>query len=419
MARNRQGLGALALALLTLSACAEADAGPLLIGSTIVERGASNPTVAVARGSGQIYLSWVATEAGQSNVVVTRAEADGSFAAPVRANDLPGDAAPHGQAPAQIALGPGEEVYVVWQNQTDVEWLDFGASDVRFARSEDGGQSWSPAITVNDNPADEPARNTFHDIAVGADGSIIVSWIDARVRDAYRGELFKGHISAAEGDEEPGTEIRLSRSTDGGRTFTPSVVLESNSCPCCRTASAVAPDGTIYVSYRKIFEGGIRDIAVVHSNDGGQSFSEPVRVHADGWVFPGCPHAGADLAVDNEGRLHVAWYTGTPSDPGAYYAISADGGRSFGAPTRLTPPGPIPTTQVALASDAEGNVWVAWEDPEGELPSIRLARSENGALRSVRTGAPTGMLPSLWAEDGRLAIAWLDGEAVKILRTDE
>ncbi|MEX2572480.1 MAG: sialidase family protein [Gemmatimonadota bacterium] len=423
-----RGIGGAALAGLGgLAACAEAGAGATLTSTTettLAQAGASNPTVALDDASGVGYAAWVETTGGESDVFVARIGLDGDDGERVRVNHIPGDAAPHAQAPAQVATGPGNDVYVVWQNTRDVEWLDFGAADVRFARSGDGGRTWQPAITVNDDAQEAPARHTFHDIVVAPDGTIYVSWIDARVRDRERME---GYQAAAAGEStegapdaaaaEPGTEIRVARSTDGGRSFSDSVVLETNSCPCCRTSMAAGPDGALYVTWRKIYEGDVRDIALARSTDGGRSFSEPMRVHLDGWVFPGCPHAGADVTVDREGRVYVAWYTGAPDRTGAYLAVSEDGGASFGPPTRLTPEGAIPTTQVSVTADGAGGVWVAWEDPEGEVPSVKLARVvPDGTLQPVDLGGPAGALPSLAASDPHLAAAWLEGESVHVLR---
>jgi hypothetical protein len=417
---RRAGGAALALvSVVALAACTDTEARPLpmLSGATLAETGGSNPTVSTG-ANGATYVAWVASTDAGSDVMFSSALPAGRFTPPARVNDIEADAAPHAQAPAQVAAGPGEDVYVLWQNRSEVEWLDFGASDVRFSRSSDGGRTWSHAITVNDNAEDTPARNTFHDMAVSSDGTIIVSWIDARVRDGFRGEVYRETGALPSAEEEPATEIRIARSTDGGVTFSPSIVLETNSCPCCRTSLATGPDGTVYVSYRKVYGDNIRDIAVVRSEDGGQTFGEPVRVHEDNWHIAGCPHAGASLAVDPEGRVHVAWFTGSQENPGAFYAVSEDGARTFSEPTRLTPEGAVATTQVAVAADESGAVWVAWEEPAGAQPRIALARvEESGNLERVDVGAATGLIPALDAADPSLALAWLEGEAVKVLRT--
>jgi hypothetical protein len=51
--------------------------------------------------------------------------------------------------------------------------------------------------------------------------------------------------------------------------FREGVVVDRDVCPCCRTGPATGPDGSVYVVWRRIFEGGVRDIAIARSTDGG------------------------------------------------------------------------------------------------------------------------------------------------------
>ena len=140
----------------------------------------------------------------------------------------------------------------------------------------------------------------------------------------------------------------------------------------------LGPDGEIYVSWRKVFEGSLRDIVVARSDDGGRSFGVPRRVHEDGWVLDGCPHAGPSLAVDPRGTLHVAWYTGLEDGPGLFYASSADRAETFTEPTTLLSGPWVPPSQVSLDVDASGTVLLAWEDRRAETATFRLASMRQG-----------------------------------------
>jgi hypothetical protein len=408
MKRGRGGAAILlACGVAGAAACAsESEAPPRLEQMVVQAAGASNPTVAI--GAEATYVAWVGQDDGEWAVLLARVDATpgGSHPEsmpppePVRANDRPGDAAPHAQAPAKVAVGPAGEIYVVWQNNTVIEGRPFPASDLRFALSRDGGQSFEPAIYVNDDAGGAPTSHTFHDMAVAPDGTVLVSWIDGRAEAAT------------------GPEIRVARSTDGGASFGPGAVVDGESCPCCRTSLAVGPEGEVYVAWRKVFAGSVRDIVVARSRDGGRTFEPPARVHEDGWVIDGCPHVGPALAVDAAGRLHVSWFTGAAGGEGLFHATSSDGGMSFEGRVRLTPAGAVPTTRMAMAADADGATWLAWEDPEGDAPTLRLARSRDGGPpQPVESQAPGGTLPSLAAAEGRLALAWLDGEAVGLMHS--
>jgi len=303
--RGVTALGGLAVAA-SLAACSMQPAAPEVTTATVAEAGATHPTAAVDPASGAVYVAWVGTPDadGRADVYLARSDDGGaSYAAPVRVNDIPGDAAPHAQAPAQVAVGPDGTVYVVWQNNTKIEGRRFPASDLRLARSTDGGRTFEPAVYVNDDAGGPPASHTFHDVAVLPDGTVRVAGVQGRAGAAAEAATHPaghgGASPAAAGGpahhggqgapDEPSSQIRVARSLDGGRTFGPSVVEAEQACPCCRTSLAVGPAGEVYLAWRAVFAGSIRDIVVARSDDGGRSFRPAIPVHDDGWRVPPLP----------------------------------------------------------------------------------------------------------------------------------
>lgn len=427
--RNPGGAARAALLLVGVAACSSASGevpGPPV---TLAERGAGRPTVAADDRTGAAYVAWVADSAGVPGVYLARVGADGAPGAPVRVNDVPGDASAHDQAPPQVAVGPGGEVYVAWQKSTSVPGRAFAASDLRFARSDDGGRTFSPAVTVNDDAGGLPSSHTFHDLAVAPDGTVYVSWLDSRERDRARAERAPadgaapgghgGHgAHGARGGEEglPGSDVRVARSVDGGRSFGPNLVVDGGVCPCCRTSLAVGPDGAVYVAWRKVFEGDVRDVVVARQAPGEDRFSAPVRVHADGWVYPGCPHAGPSVAVDGAGRVHVAWYTGREGRQGLWYAAAEGDALHFGAPTALLTADWVPPSQARLSVRDDG-VWAAWEDRRKDEAKLVLGRLDSsGRIGGVAGGSVRGRLPDLVAAGPERVLAWEDGGAVRVSR---
>lgn len=365
---------------------------------TVAAGGVSNPTVALER-DGAPLVAWVGQD---GNVFVARGSGAEQFAKPVRVNDIAGEAAPHEQAPAQVATGPDGSAYVIWQTRVPIAGRRFPASDLRFARSTDGGRTFEPARTVNDDVGTTPSSHTFHDLLVSTDGTVFVSWIDGRTtEDTERGPTVP-----------LGPEIRVARSRDGGKTFSASVVVDGDACPCCRTSLARAPDGSLFIAWRKIFAGDVRDVVVARSSDGGATFGAPVRVHDDGWVYPGCPHAGPSIAVDSAGVLHVVWYTGATGRAGLYLASSHDGGATFGAPQPLHR-GSASVSHARLASSGSG-VWIAWEDRNQPGGRVALSRcGPDGVLRFAGELEGEGRAPAI-AAGGAPAVAWLAGDTVRV-----
>ncbi len=413
-----------AIAVLLWAGCTEhpVTLGPMV---TLAEMGASNPTVAVAPGSDTAYVAWVeGAEGSTGNVRLATVVGGSATGAPVRVNDIDQDAAPHLQAPAQVAAGPGGHVYVAWQNNTIIEGRRFPASDLRLARSEDGGRTFAPAITVNDDAGGQPASHTFHNLLVAPDGSVVVSWLDGRESanaesggpetrtDGTVAHAEMSHSDMAMSDGSS-SSVRVAVSHNGGESFEPGIVVDTETCPCCRTALAAAPDGTLFVAWRKIFEGDVRDVVVARSTDGGRTWKAPVKVADDGWVFPGCPHAGPALTVDAAGGLHVAWYTGRDSGAGMYHAVSSNGGRTFASAAPLLAGGWVPPSQVALAPDGHDGAWVAWEDRREEAPSFLLSNARAGNAQAGDPVVTPGSNPAIAPLNGGAVVAWLEGDAVR------
>ncbi|MBZ5628972.1 MAG: glycoside hydrolase [Acidobacteriia bacterium] len=248
--------------------------------------------------------------------------ADGgdTFGHAVRMNDVDGEVVSHAEATPRLYLRGGRP-FALWQAQAA---NDRGSMKLRFARSMDYGKSFEKAIDVDPTG---PASQSFFNLGVSPQGTIYVVWLDGRDRNAGHG----GH------SEHGGSAIYLARSTDGGASFGPSIRVATNSCPCCRPSIAFTDDNTVHVGFRKVFDGNVRDLAVVTSSDGGKSWANPVRVAQDNWQINGCPHSGPSLAALGN-RLFVSWFTIHEGEQQSYIflAHSDDRGRTFSPSVSLS-----------------------------------------------------------------------------------
>lgn len=255
-------------------------------------------------------------------------------------------------------------------------------------------------------------------LALGPDGEIYVSW-------SSRKPLPEGVLFAS--------DLRLSRSLDGGQTFEPplrvnedrpishsfeglavmpdgTVIVswidsregpsasgtylaritergshvertlkldEGETCVCCRIDVAAGPRETVAVAWRKVFPGSIRDMVVGLSRDGGRSFAPAGLVHADRWKIDACPHRGGSVATDGRGRVYLAWYTETADgQPRMLFAAGDD--LKFRAPLRLNAAsGSIPD-QVRLAADPAGRVVIVWEEATAVRRRVLMRYSTDG-----------------------------------------
>lgn len=307
---------------------------------------------------------------------------------PSELRDSLGPIEPHGEAPPKISYGHDGTLYALYAVAKVVPGRRFPMSSLRLATSKDDGVTWSTPVTIASDSA-FGTRN-FHALHVGSDGDLYVAWLESG-----RGK----------------SRTFLTRSTDGGTTWTPPALADTTqSCPCCRTAIATARDGTLYLAWRTVLAGNVRDVVVARSRDRGLTWSPPVRVHSDNWVFDGCPHAGPSMQVDSAGVVHIAWWTGLEGKAGVYYARSTDDGTTFGAPVPLGVSEFSAPAHVQLALGG-GKVVAVWDDGTVKTPRVVMRVSADGGATFsppalVSTEGRAATFPVLALRDGDLTIAW-------------
>jgi len=267
------------------------------------------------------------------------------------------------------------------------------STGMRLLRSLDGGATWETPTSVGGGFGDY--RNN-HELHVAEDGTVYLAWLDSGV--------------APEG--ESSIHVVMSRSEDQGTTWSAPVIVDAlPSCECCRVAVSSDADGGVYIAWRKILDGGIRDIVVAHSDDAGRSWSAPQRVHADDWVQGYCPDAGPSIAVDAKSRLHVAWWTGKEGVAGVRYVRSSDQGQSFSSPVELKVADLSRASHVQLAVPSPDDIVVVWDDGTLQTPRIAMRRSSDGGasfdpLTYLSPSGQASAYPHVAVSDAGWEVVW-------------
>ncbi len=214
--------------------------------------------------------------------------------------------------------------------------------DILYARSQDGGRSFSAPLnlsrSVGGDGKGRTSREHWHngslDIAAGADGAVYAAWTE------YEGRLL------------------LAVSNDGGQRFSaPMHVAGSDERPARAPSLAIGPDRALYLAWTT------GDIRIARSTDGGATFDAPHVIARTG-DYADAPK----LAMDTEGALHLVF----SENEKLGYARSFDAGRGFEAPRPIAA-GTFPS----LALDAHGGVYVLSELERG----LALAVSRDGGER--------------------------------------
>ncbi len=393
----------------------------------------ADPSLARDPVTGDLVLAWGGSRTeGEWNLYVARSRDGGStFSEPVRVNHEAGQLFPHAEGAPRLVAADGV-LAAFWNNRVEVEGRRFGASDLLFARSTDGGATWSEARPLQDAPAWPslpPRANTFHGAGWDGDSTLVVAWLDGRERDARRVErAVQAGISAEEAARTPedfalGSDphdgdatVYAAVSHDLGETWEPeNRRIDGRACPCCRISLVHTAGGEVLGSWREHFPGSLRDpvLQVVLDSLGTPSNGAsppPRRIHADEWEFPGCPHSGPGMDLDESGTLHTAWYTGAPGRMGVYYARSHDDGHSFTAPFPVITGEAVGVAHPSVAALRGGGALVSQnvaEDGRRVIVITRLSASGEVLATHEVAGSDGGTHPQLLSPDDHgVVLAW-------------
>ncbi len=352
------------------------------------------------------------------------------------------------------------------------EWI--GCGGIGFARSADSGRhfgpaltvpgsrgfSWDPAITVAPDgtvyaafmhargssyypviavsrdhgasfaqvhPDRPPGSGNWGDrdfIAAGPSGELYLTWDYGPSLSAIKTVCARGGSCAYSAGD---LNVVLQTSRDGGATWSPLVRLEP-AFPLGGGYSApviVAPDGHVDVLYD------------AHPTDPGTEKVHPGYEYftssADGTRWPAAPRPlwpdrgtlsltawwiDGDLSADAAGNLYATWDTQTAAGDTGWLTWSADGGRTWSAPVRVTPDTDHAPHIVESAGGRPGQAWIAWQTSGGGpgyatfLRPFSVTRGWLGPAVKVSGGyGRTGVWPGdtfgiALLPDGSVSLTW-------------
>lgn len=390
--------GVVCLPLMVL-ACDRAPEVAVLEGPRIAARQSADPAFAVDSATGDLLLSWVEGDSAGYQLKFARSNDDGvSWSEPATVTTSLDEVKPHAEASPRLVAAKNV-VGVFWPKQQHIPGRRFPASAMRFARSLDGGRTFQPAITLNDDTtATEPAGHTFHGATVVGDSAFVVAWLDSR-------QVVQATHSAGAAQHHDGSSYVFSTAShDLGATWAPANrKFWGNACPCCRVSLAQAGDD-VMAAWRGHFEGDIRDIVVARL----AADTKPERVHADNWVFPGCPHSGPALAIDGE-DVHVAWFTGAPGKMGVYYM------KRGANPVRVLGGEQLPTGHPAIAiDDRDAIVAVNLNAAGARALTVARIRGDKVSLYEVPGSDGADHPQVVRIGNGRAVVAWTQNAKLRL-----
>lgn len=319
----------------------------------------------------------------------------------------------------RVAVGTDGTVAVAWGAPDLSRTMPGGLVMCRI--SPDGGKTWNPASSIGRvdklalgmrrGPQVAVAGSSIAVLAISHASGQVMAW-----RSADRGTTWTGPVavndspgSAKEGlhavagssdgtllavwldHRGSGMEIRSARSADGGASWERNVLAYASPaghvCECCHPFAVADPAGVFHVLFRNWIAGS-RDIWMVSSADGGRTFGAGSKLGTGTWPLDGCPMAGPWAAPGSKG-LDTVWRRER-----VLYAS-----RPGGAETRLAE-----ADQPAIASDRSGayRLWTSDQAIMLQPPGRSKARTLAPGIYPAAAGAPDGRGPviAVWQLPG-------------------
>jgi hypothetical protein len=294
--------------------------------------------------------------------------------------------------PPAIAISQSGRIHVLYYADEKQKSTSF------FSYSDNSGQTFSKPALISDHA--DTARHYMDQMLVDKNNNAYMFWHDARHEQeglqAGQGALSLYYTAT----DKPALAQFANRFVSDGI------------CSCCRTAVAFSAEAKPVVLARMVYPDSIRDHALINMNADGQ-WSKPQRVTFDDWKIDACPEHGPALAIDNQDRAHLAWFTLGDKHQGIFYAHTDDYGKTLSQAMALGDAGRLPGhPDVAV----EGmRVALAWKEFDGETAHIIIKQSGDRGM----TWGESQVILSTKANSGHPKLIGHDGKLFLSLASDD
>jgi hypothetical protein len=233
------------------------------------------------------------------------------------------------QDKAWVVVNPtNNEIHITWtQFDNYLNPVSTDSSIILYSRSSDGGNTWTIPKRISFFAGDcADSDNTVEGAvpAIGPLGELYVSWAGPK------GLVFQRSLDG--GNTWLPQELIIT-TIPGGWDYAISGLTRCNGLPFTYCDLSNGPNkGTIYINWSDQRNGiNDGDIWIIKSTDGGNTWTQPLRVNND---VPGKQQFMSAMTIDQvTGYVYVLFYdrrnfTGT-SNTDVYLAVSKDGGLTF------------------------------------------------------------------------------------------
>jgi len=275
-----------------------------------------------------------------------------SYSQTVKINPIPQKISAWPENPPAIAISQSGRIHVLYYADEQQKSTNY------YSYSDDKGQTFKSPVLISDKA--ETAMHYMAKMLLDNQDKIYLFWHDMRhhAQNQHLGSsVLALYYSATEHPETGQFDNQF---------------ISNGVCSCCRTATALAPDGLPVVFARMVFKNGVRDHALFKMQRENQ-WSEPQPISDDNWQIEACPSHGPALAIDAHHRSHFVWFTLGQKRQGIFYAYSDDYGKNVSQITALGDKEQLPSHPDVLAFDE--TVILVWTQFDGEQNHIQFKSS--------------------------------------------
>lgn len=216
-------------------------------------------------------------------------------------------------------------------------------------------------------------------------------------------------------------DVWFNTSTDGGQTWLSSPVQVKTGAGNASGLSIACTGDHVYAAWEdtRDSDSAYSNIYVNYSSNGGRKWQkEDKRLDLDpeGRYISLAPQ----IAIF-QGSVHVVWFDQIDGAPSIYMASSANAGRNFDEPVRVSgdpeSPGAFWSGNPRIAMDGKGRVHIVWEDTRNGTQDIFYSRSNEAGTnfteqtrlsKGAKPGKSYSFAPSISTDDDSVYVAWHD-----------
>jgi hypothetical protein len=279
-----------------------------------------------------------------------------------------------------IAVAPNGTVYAAWMISHSDQWYPV------VAASTDHGRTFTQVGALV--PPDEKNWGDRDFLAVGPDGTLYLTWDYGPDRKSV---TFLCSSTGSCGYATGQLNEVIQRSTDGGKTWS-AMTPVSPGFPTSGGDSGplvVEPNGRVDVLYQQYpildkttYALGLGHEYFTSSSDGGSTWTRPVAVGPNsGTMSLDEWWIDGDIGIDGGGNLYAVWDTQDPNRDTGWLSYSTDHGASWSAPLQVPPDRLNVPHIMEVAGGAAGTAYVSFlssADPRGYGEYLRTFSLRRG-----------------------------------------